>query len=78
MFSLFKKHRDEAWDGVVVDKKRSMSNAPGSGTVLYYFLMLRLADGSTKRVRVHRSLFKSVDEGDHVVKAAGERAVKKR
>jgi hypothetical protein len=77
MFSLFKKGRDEAWDGVVVGKKRGMSNAPGSGTVMYYFLMLRLADGSTKRVRVHRGMFKSVDEGDRVVKAAGGKPMKK-
>ena len=33
---------------------------------------------SKKRVRVHRGMFKSVEEGDHVVKAAGGKPMKKK
>jgi len=73
MFSLFRSRRNEAWEGVVVAKKRVI--ADGSGA--YFYLTVRLPDDTTKRVRVHRSLWKSAEVGDAVVKAAGERSTKK-
>lgn len=59
MFSLRRSHRNEAWDGVVVGKKRGMT------------------DGSTRLLRAHRDLWKSVEEGDFLVKAAGAEPVKR-
>jgi hypothetical protein len=73
MFSLRRSHRNEAWEGVVVAKKRGMPD----GSSVYFYLKVQLSDGSTKRVRVHRDLWKSLDDGDTVVKAAGAEPVKK-
>jgi hypothetical protein len=73
MFSLRRKHRNDAWEGVVVDKSRGMSD----GSNMYHHLKIRLADGSTKRVRVSREVWQSVEEGDGLVKAAGAEPAKR-
>ncbi|ACU75520.1 hypothetical protein Caci_6674 [Catenulispora acidiphila DSM 44928] len=73
MFSLRRSHRNEAWEGMVVDKKRGMTD----GSSMYFYLKVRVSDGSTKRVRVHRDLWKTLEDGDTVVKAAGAEPVKK-
>lgn len=73
MFSLRGKRRNEAWKGVVVDKSRGMSD----GSNMYHHLEIRLSDGSTKRVRVSREVWQSVEEGDAVAKAAGAEPAKK-
>lgn len=65
--------RNEAWEGVVAEKKRGMTD----GSTMFYYLKLRLGDGTTKRVRVRRDLWKSVEEGDFVTKAAGAEPVKR-
>lgn len=72
MFSLRRNSRSEAWEGVVVGKKRGMSD----GSSMYHYLKVQLADGTTKRVRVRRDLWRSVEEGDGLVKAAGAEPVK--
>ena len=74
MFSLRRNQRnEEAWEGVVVGKKRGMTD----GSNMYFHLKVQLTDGSTRRVRVHRDLWASVEEGDGLVKAAGAEPVKK-
>ncbi|WP_194924942.1 DUF7489 domain-containing protein [Catenulispora pinisilvae] len=67
-----KSRRNEAWQGVVIGKKRGMVD----GANMYFFLKVQLSDGTTKRVRVRRELWKSLREGDGVVKQAGEEPVK--
>ena len=73
MFSFRRSRRDEAWDAVVVGKSRGMPD----GSSMYYYLKVKLADGTTKRVRVRRQLWNSLAEGDVVTKAVGEQPVKK-
>lgn len=73
MFSLRRKRRNESWEGVVVKKSRGMTD----GANMYHRLVLRLSDGSSKRVRVSGHLWKSVEEGDSVAKAAGGEPAKK-
>lgn len=57
----------ESWDGIVEDKSR----AAYDGANLYRQVTLRLADGSTTKVRVPRGLWKEIEVGDHLVKEAG-------
>jgi hypothetical protein len=57
----------EAWDGVVAEKSR----AAFDGANLYRQVTIRLADGTTARVRVPRALWKDLEVGDRLVKEAG-------
>ncbi len=63
-----RKDGDEAWQGVVVTRHRGMLD----GSNMYHRLDLRLADGTTRSVRVGRTLWKSVAEGDLVSKQPGQ------
>jgi hypothetical protein len=58
---------DETWDATVVKKSR----APLDGSNLYRRLTVRRADGQEDTIRVSRELWKSVEVGDRLVKAAG-------
>ena len=62
--------RDEAWKGVVTDKKRSSPD----GQNMYHRLAVTLSDGTVKQVRVGRARWKSLERGDRVVKRPGEKA----
>ena len=62
--------RDESWEGVVTDKKRSSPD----GQNMYHRLAVKLGDGTVKEVRVRRALWKSVEPGDQIVKRVGETA----
>lgn len=64
---------NDALSGTVVKKSRGLLD----GSNVYRRLTIRLADGSTTRVRVGRALWSSVVEGDLVVKATGEDPVKR-
>ncbi|WP_344661516.1 DUF7489 domain-containing protein [Catenulispora subtropica] len=66
-------HRTEAWEGVVVDKSRGMTDGPA----MDHHLEIRLPDGSTKRVRVGGDFWKSVGKGDAVIKTAGGEPARK-
>ncbi|GAA4844689.1 hypothetical protein GCM10023403_03330 [Pseudonocardia benzenivorans] len=57
----------DAWSGTVVRKGRALLD----GSNLYRRLEVRLADGTTTRVRVGRSLWKDLQVGDRLVKEAG-------
>ena len=62
--------RDDAWEGVVTDKKRSSPD----GQNMYRRLAVTLDDGTVKQVRVRRALWNSVEPGDRIVKRPGEAA----
>ena len=62
--------RDDAWEGIVTDKKRSSPD----GQNMYHRLAVTLGDGTVKEVRVRRRLWKSVEPGDRIVKRPGEAA----
>jgi len=62
--------RDETWEGVVTDKKRSSPD----GQNMYHRLAVTLGDGTIREVRVRRALWQSLEPGDRVVKRAGETA----
>jgi hypothetical protein len=62
--------RDDAWEGIVTDKKRSSPD----GQNMYHRLAVTLGDGTVKEVRVRRHLWKSVEPGDRIVKRPGETA----
>lgn len=57
----------DAWSGTVTAKTRALFD----GSNLYRQLDVRLDDGTTKRVRVGRALWKELDVGDRLVKEAG-------
>ena len=71
MFNFFRRGvtRNEAWAGVVTHRKRS---APDGQTVVHK-ITVTLNDGSTRKVRIRGSLYRSLDVGDHVIKHAGDR-----
>ncbi|MFE6889368.1 hypothetical protein [Streptomyces sp. NPDC057694] len=46
------------------------------GSNMYRYVEIRLADGSTTKVRVGRDLWKSVEAGDRIVKRPGADPVK--
>jgi hypothetical protein len=62
--------RDETWEGVVTDKKRSSPD----GQNMYHQLAVTLGDGMVKQVRVRRALWKSLEPGDRIAKRPGETA----
>ncbi|GAA1608539.1 MULTISPECIES: DUF7489 domain-containing protein [Kribbella] len=57
----------DAWTGVVVKKSRAMYD----GANLYRKLEVRLDGGEVRDVKVKRDLWKSLEVGDRVSKAAG-------
>lgn len=73
MFTSRKPGPDEAWEGVVVDKSRGLTD----GANLYRYLKVQLSTGKTKKIRVDRGLWEAVAEGDGIVKAAGSEPAKK-
>jgi hypothetical protein len=62
----------ESWDGTVVKKSRGLLD----GSNMYRRLEVRLSDGQTRKVRVSRALWDSVEVGDSVSKADGQDPVK--
>ena len=62
------KHRDEAWVGVVAEKKRSSPD----GQNMYHHVSVELADGQRKDVRVRGKLWRTLEVGDRLSKPAGE------
>lgn len=67
MFRSRKPANDEAWRAVVRAKSRAMPD----GSFLYRYLTIDLDDGTTRKVRVDKSLWNSVNEGDKITKSAG-------
>jgi hypothetical protein len=63
----------DTWEGVVLKKSRGLLD----GSNMYRRLTIRLADGTTSKVRVDRDLWSTVTEGDVVSKAPGENPVKR-
>jgi hypothetical protein len=63
----------DTWEGVVLKKSRGLLD----GSNMYRRLTIRLADGTTSKVRVDRDLWSTVTEGDIVSKAPGENPVKR-
>ncbi len=59
--------RDDAWEGVVVSKDHSSPD----GQNMYHSVTVKLANGTTKEVRIPGSLWKTLNEGDKVQKRAG-------
>ncbi|GHJ47239.1 hypothetical protein Cs7R123_45810 [Catellatospora sp. TT07R-123] len=57
----------DVWEGIVEDK----SHAAFDGANLYRRVTVRVADGSTLKVRVPRALWQDLAVGDRLVKAAG-------
>ena len=65
--------RDEAWEGLVTDKKRTSSD----GQNMYHRVMITLADGGVKEIRVRGGVWKALNIGDQLVKRAGQKAPEK-
>jgi hypothetical protein len=74
MFSRKSHQNDTTWEGVVVRKSRGLTD----GSNYYRNLKIQLADGTSKRVRVTRIMWNSVQTGDTVVKTADGDLVKKK
>lgn len=72
---MFKRgaNSDEAWEGVVTDKKRSSPD----GQNMYHRVMVALSDGGVKEIRVRRTLWNTLNVGDGLVKRAGQKAPEK-
>ena len=58
---------DEAWRAVVRAKSRAMPD----GSFLYRYVTIDFNDGTTRKIRVDKSLWNSVNEGDTITKSAG-------
>ncbi|MEV3860799.1 hypothetical protein AB0J38_41640 [Streptomyces sp. NPDC050095] len=68
MFSSKRIKPEDSWQGTVVDKSRNMPD----GSNMYHYVKVELSDGHTKKFRVDKDLWTSVDVGDHLVKQPGE------
>jgi hypothetical protein len=73
MFKSRQPAPDEAWEGVVLDKSRGLTD----GSNLYRYLTVRLSTGETRKIRADRGLWDSVAEGDGIVKQAGSDPVRR-
>lgn len=67
MFNSRKVREEDAWDGVVIDKTRRATD----GSNLYHYAKLRLQDGTTKKVRLDKDLWRSLEPGNRLVKEPG-------
>jgi len=65
--------RGETWEGLVTDRKR----ASYDGQNMYHWVIVTLADGSTKEIRVRGGVWKTLNVGDRLVKRAGQKAPEK-
>ena len=63
-----KRRREDSWEGVVTDKKRSSPD----GQNMYHRVAVTLSDGSVRQVRVRRALWAELEPGDRLVKRPGE------
>ncbi|WP_457786012.1 DUF7489 domain-containing protein [Streptomyces rimosus] len=72
MFKTHKAGRDDAWEGVIVNKSRGMLD----GSNMYHFVEIRIADDEPTKVRISRRLWKSVAVGDRIIKRPGADPVK--
>ena len=61
--------KDDAWEGVVTDKKRSSPD----GQNMYHRVTVTLSDGTLKEVRVRRALWNTLSAGDRLVKQPGQK-----
>lgn len=64
---------DDAWEGTVVKKSRGLYD----GSNMYRRLKIELTDGRTIKIRPSKDLWKSVSEGDLLIKAPGKEPAKK-
>lgn len=62
--------REDAWSGTVVKKSRGLLD----GSNLYRRVTIRTDDDRTRKIRVGRALWKELNVGDRLVKAAGQEA----
>ncbi|MFE6741096.1 DUF7489 domain-containing protein [Streptomyces tubercidicus] len=67
MFTSRNIERDDHWEGIVTDKSRGMLD----GSNMYHFVEVRLADGESRKLRISRRLWKSIEVGDRIVKRPG-------
>ncbi|MEW2522406.1 DUF7489 domain-containing protein [Actinacidiphila alni] len=68
---MFKRKRvkaEDEWQGTVVHKRRAMPD----GSMMLYFVKVELADGETRKFRIKKDLWASLEVGDRLVKRAGE------
>ncbi|MFI1170258.1 DUF7489 domain-containing protein [Streptomyces melanogenes] len=70
MFKSRKVREGDAWDGVVIDKTRGMTD----GSNLYHYVEVRLQDGTTKKARIEKALWETLTTGDRLVKEPGSPA----
>jgi hypothetical protein len=68
----FGRGKRDAWHGVVLDKSRAMFDTSN----VYFRVTVEFAPGDTKKIRVRRSLWKSLSVGDTLIKEPGARPVK--
>ena len=54
--------KDDAWEGVVTDKKRSSPD----GQNMFHRVVVALSDGSVKEIRVRRTLWNALNTGDQL------------
>lgn len=80
---FFGKGKQETWTGVVTRKGQGTNSDEDGERTTYYTLDVKRDDnGKNKhfvigRGQVSLELFKSLNEGDKVVKPAGEKAIQK-
>jgi hypothetical protein len=67
MFRSRKPAADESWEAKVLAKSRGMPD----GSFLYRYIDIELTDGASKRIRVDKDLYDSVNIGDRISKQAG-------
>jgi hypothetical protein len=60
--------RAEAWEGVVVSKDQSSPD----GQNMYHYVTVKMTDGTTKKVQISGSFWKTLQEGDRLQKRAGD------
>jgi hypothetical protein len=59
---------EDDWSATVVRKSRGLLD----GSNLYRRVTVRTDDGQTEKMRVARALWKELEIGDRLIKAAGE------
>ena len=68
------KWKTEAWEGEIVDKKQvTMSDSEGYDTT-YYYLHIKMPDGSIKKKTYYdKNFYDQFQVGDKIVKRQGEK-----
>ncbi|GAA1366804.1 DUF7489 domain-containing protein [Streptomyces beijiangensis] len=70
MFNSKRIKPEDSWRGAIVDKSRNIPD----GSNMYHYIKVELTEGQTKKFRVDKALWETLEVGDRLIKQPGNAA----